>query len=134
MQTALASIGRILLFVFAFGVALYATQYWTFEVVGFLHLQPPEVLANNLYRSFFYGHVIAGPIALISGPFQFLPKFRARYLNVHRAIGKVYIVACLIGGLAALGAAQFTPAGPFTKLGFSLLGIGWLYTTISETN
>lgn len=129
MQNALTFLGRFLLFLLAFGVAFVSMRYWSFEVIDLLQFKTPEVLANQLYRTAFYGHVIFGPIALMAGPIQFLPKFRARNLATHRLIGKIYVVACLLSGLAGLAAAQWTMGGPFTKLGFSLLAIAWLYTT-----
>lgn len=125
----LHKIGYFLLFFLAFGVALFSMRYWSFEVTDILHFKTEEVLANGVYRAAFYGHVIFGPIALMAGPFQFLPKFRNRNLKAHRLIGFVYIVACLLSGLAGLAAAQWTMGGVPAELGFSLLAIGWLYTT-----
>ena len=125
----LSKLGRFLLFFLAFGVALVSMRYWGFEVVGFLQMKTAEVLADPVFRTAFYGHVIFGPIALMAGPFQFLPKLRARNLRAHRLLGKVYVLACLLSGTAGLVAAQFTPGGALTELGFSLLAIGWLYTT-----
>ncbi len=123
------ALGRFLLFFLAFGVALVSMRYWSFETIDFLQMKTEEVLSNQLFRISFYGHVIFGPLALMSGPFQFLPKFRAKRMQLHRLIGKVYIIAVLFSGLAGLGAAQWTPGGEFTQLGFSLLALSWLYTT-----
>ncbi len=122
-------LGRSLLFIAAFGVAIVSMRYWSFDQIDLLNSKSPETLSNLLFRFSFYGHVIFGPLALMSGPFQFLPKFRAKRLPLHRAIGKFYIVACLIGGLAGLAAAQWATGGSMNQLGFSLLAASWLYTT-----
>ncbi len=129
MQTVLTFLGRFLLFLLAFGVALVSMRYWSFETIDFLTMKTPEVLADKLFQVSFYGHVVFGPIALMSGPFQFWPKFRAKNMAAHRLIGKLYIIACLLSGVAGLSAAQYTPGGSFTQLGFSLLAVSWLYTT-----
>ncbi|MEO1260611.1 MAG: DUF2306 domain-containing protein [Bacteroidota bacterium] len=129
MQSTFTLLGRFLLFFLAFGVAFFSMRYWSFERISFLNLKPDEVFTDPFFRVSFYGHVIFGPLALMSGPFQFLPKFRTRNIKAHRFIGKIYIIACLIAGIAGLSAAQFTPGGSFTQLGFSLLAVSWLYTT-----
>ncbi len=122
-------LGRFWLYFLSIGVAVASMRYWSFEVTGFLNMKTPEVLNDRLFRLAFYGHVIFGPIALISGPFQFSPKLRQRRLTLHRNLGKIYVAACLLSGLAGLVAAQYTPGGWVTQLGFSGLAVSWLYTT-----
>lgn len=123
--------GRFLLYFLSIGVAVASMRYWSFETVGFLNMKSGEVLENHLFRLFFYGHVIFGPITLLTGPFQFSPRLRKRNLRAHRLSGKVYVVACLVSGLAGFGAAQFTPGGWATQAGFSGLALGWLFTTFA---
>lgn len=48
------------------------------------------------------GHLIGGMTALLIGPFQFSSSFRNRYLKFHRTLGKIYIVAIIIGSLCAI--------------------------------
>jgi len=122
-------ISWFLLFFLAFGVALVSMRYWSFETIDFLKMKPAEVLSSLWFKLSFYGHVIFGPIALMAGPVQFLPKFRQRRMKLHRLVGKIYVIACLLSGIAGLSAAQFTPGGSLTQLGFSLLAISWLFTT-----
>ncbi len=47
------------------------------------------------------GHVSGGLLALLIGPFQFWEGFRTKYLKVHRSLGKVYLIAILIGALSS---------------------------------
>ncbi|MEZ4953964.1 MAG: DUF2306 domain-containing protein [Saprospiraceae bacterium] len=129
MQNTTTLLGRFLLFILAFGVSIVSMRYWSFETIDILTMKTPEVLTNKIYQASFYSHVIFGPVALITGPFQFLPKLRIKYLFAHRIIGKIYVVACLLSGVAGLAAAQWTLGGPLTKLGFSLLAVYWLFTT-----
>lgn len=129
MQRVLTTLGYFLLFFLAFGVAIVSMRYWSFVPRDILSMKDPEVLTNLLFRTAFYGHVIFGPIALMTGPFQFLPKLRARNIKAHRLLGAIYIVSCLLSGLAGLLAAQWANGGHWTELGFSLLAVSWIYTT-----
>jgi len=47
-------------------------------------------------------HGVAGACALLLGPMQFSDRLRQRYAKLHRAVGRIYVVAALI--LAPLGA------------------------------
>jgi hypothetical protein len=43
-------------------------------------------------------HVAASGVAMLVGAFQFFKPLRARAPTLHRWIGRVYVVACVIGG------------------------------------
>lgn len=120
--------GRILIVVLAIGVGGYALQFLDFQIKGLL-LNKGELLKNTLYLAGFYVHVAGGGIALIVGSFQFFPKLRTRNLFLHRMLGRIYVIACLLSGIAGLGIAFFADGGYITKVGFLLLAIMWLYTT-----
>ncbi len=119
---------RVLIFILAYGVSLYATRFYSFEVTGLLHAKG-DLLQSLLYKVGFYTHVIMGPLALMSGAWQFLPSIRTRRPSIHRVIGYVYMIAILTSGLAALGIAPFVETGWVASLGFGSLAILWLYTT-----
>lgn len=126
---ALKLTGKFLLFFFAIGVGLFSLRYLSFEVTDILFARE-EALQNLSYYLGFYSHVFFGPIALIIGPFQFLPKFRAKNLSLHRTLGKIYVVCCLLGGVAGFMIAFFTFGGWVTSLGFILLATFWIYSTL----
>ena len=68
-------------------------------------------------------HITASGIALITGPFpQFLRPLRHRFPVVHRTIGRIHVVACLIGGLASGLIALFSTSGQW-RIGFLSLAI-----------
>ena len=52
-------------------------------------------------RWWLVGHLSGGMLAILLGPFQFISKFRNRYLKTHRLLGKIYIIAIIIGSLCA---------------------------------
>lgn len=83
-----------------------------------------------LIPAFLVAHVIFAPIALAGGGLQFFPHFRARRPDVHRMIGRVTAFAILIAGLSALGLVLSPTGRPIASLGFGLLAVLWLFTTI----
>lgn len=123
-------IGHVFLFFLCFSVAIYAMAYWGFDRMSLLLTKPEEVFSDTLFRFSFYGHIFFGPIALLSGPFQFMPNFRNKRMGLHRVLGKIYVTACLFSGVAGLSAAQFATGGTGNKLGFSFLAIAWITATI----
>jgi uncharacterized membrane protein len=107
------------------GVAGYAAQYWLAPLTG-----GAGPLDNNFGPHVLAIHALSGSVALILGPFQFLAGLRAKRPSVHRLSGKIYVTACLVGGLSGLTLAIGTQSGPVPALGFGLMAIAWLVITI----
>ncbi|MEN0130767.1 MAG: DUF2306 domain-containing protein [Brevundimonas sp.] len=76
----------------------------------------------------FYAHVCAGGVALLVGPTQFWAGLRRRRPRVHRTLGRVYLGAVAVAGVAALALAPFNTAGMVGFFGFGSLAVLWLYT------
>lgn len=76
----------------------------------------------------FYAHIVAGGVALVAGPFQFWRGLRDRHRSVHRWIGRTYLAAVAIAGVAALVMAPFNDAGLVGFFGFGTLAVLWLVT------
>lgn len=74
-------------------------------------------------------HAIASSIALLTGPWQFLPAIRRRWLNAHRWLGRIYCGAVLIGWIASLPIAAHADYGAISSVGFLILGIIWISCT-----
>ncbi|HEY8571895.1 DUF2306 domain-containing protein [Phenylobacterium sp.] len=89
----------------------------------------PDVLANLFARPWLFAHAGFAATALLVGPFQFLPKLRARRPRLHRWMGRIYVFACLGGGATGLALAIGTTAGPVAAAGFAALALAWLFTT-----
>ncbi len=74
-------------------------------------------------------HIVGAMLAVILGPFQFLPRIRSsRFLNVHRWLGRTYLIAVLVGGLGGLYMAPLSYGGLPSHLGFASLGVLWLFS------
>jgi uncharacterized membrane protein len=87
---------------------------------------PPNLAANLMARPWLWVHAGLAATALITGPWQFIPRLRVRWPRVHRVLGRVYVFCCLIGGAAGLLLASGTSAGPIARAGFGLLAIVWM--------
>jgi hypothetical protein len=77
----------------------------------------------------FYAHVGGGAIALLAGALQWLQTSRTRRSRWHRFIGRTYVSAIAIGGVAGLWIAGNAFGGPVARSGFSTLAVAWLAST-----
>ncbi len=118
--------GWTLMTFMAIGVAGYGAAAAYLSQSGQLpsmtHHYPDRIVAAAV-------HFGIGGLALLIGPFQFLPGLRARRPTLHRWAGRIYVASCLASGLAALVLASTTPAGLTAQIGFGLLGIFWIFST-----
>ncbi len=103
------------------GVAAYSSRY-------LLHppRTPAEALGNPLGVPWLFVHVAGAVTALTLGSLQFLPALRCGGGPLHRWIGRVYLLACLIGGGAGLVLAPGSFAGPVAATGFASLAVIWI--------
>lgn len=77
-----------------------------------------------------YAHLGGGALALALGPWQFSSRIRQRTVRVHRWVGRAYLLAVLLGGVGALLLTPGSMHGLVTHVGFGLLGVLWLGTTL----
>ncbi len=105
--------------------------YFSFRYdIGFL-LTKQSVLHNAIWRWSFYIHISTSLLVLIFGIFQFIPFLLFRWPNIHRLIGKIYVVlvACLsapsgfIMGIYANG-------GIWAKTSFCIISLLWFIFTL----
>lgn len=74
-------------------------------------------------------HAGGGVVALLLGPWGFWGALRRnKYLQIHRWMGRVYLAAVLVGGVAGLYMALTAFGGLPTRIGFSMLALLWLST------
>ena len=52
------------------------------------------------------------------------------YLALHRLIGKLYVVASIISGIAGIYIAFYATGGLVSIVGFMTLGVLWVFTTL----
>jgi uncharacterized membrane protein len=93
---------------------------------------PPNLVESFRARPWgIYPHVLFGAIALLAGPLQFHRGLMMKRRALHRTLGKVYVVSCLVTGGAGLYMAFFAIEGPVTRYGFGGLAVVLLGTTIT---
>ena len=102
-----------------FAVALYSTTYF---------LGPPGDRHFSRYIFPLRLHIAGGLGALLAGPWQFSGKLRARALNLHRWLGRFYLLEVALGSLAGLVMATVSEEGLPTHLGFGALAVLWFFT------
>ena len=105
-------------------IALYALRYLAPGV------QAPPVIQANAYRApWLVIHAAAGAGALLFGTIQVSTRLRARVPTAHRRLGRVYVAACMVGGLAGLVLAAGASTGSASTIGFGALALAWIGTT-----
>lgn len=102
-------------------IALVSYRYFVPSIPA-----PAQLIANPMAHPWLWVHAGLAATALITGPWQFIPRLRTRFPQVHRWTGRVYIFACLVGGVAGLLLASGSTAGPIARAGFGLLALVWL--------
>jgi uncharacterized membrane protein len=73
-------------------------------------------------------HIAGGIGALLAGPWQFSQKLRSRHLNLHRWLGRFYLLEVGLGSIAGFFMACVSKEGLPTHLGFGILAVLWFFT------
>src|SRR6266567_2791687 len=101
------------------GVVLYSTTYFL-AVPGDKHFSR-YIFPLRL-------HIAGGMGALLAGPWQFSDKLRARALNLHRWLGRFYLLEVALGSIAGFAMATVSEEGLPSHLGFGTLAVLWFFT------
>ena len=112
-------------------IGLYPLIYFIIDpTFGLLNSKSDLLLNDGLWNIGFYAHISLGGLALLIGWTQFSKRLRENNVSLHRNIGKVYLISVLISGFSGLYIAYFATGGLVSTLGFSVLAIIWIYTTL----
>ena len=117
-------VGWGIMLVLATLVAVYA-----FLGVGFPTLRSPfvaDLLSAKALRTM--GHLGAGGVAIVTGGLQFSLRLRFETPRVHRVLGRIYLVAVGISGVAGLLLAPTATGGMASHFGFGMLALLWVST------
>jgi hypothetical protein len=114
----------ILLAILALATGVIALRY------GLPQIPFPAPLPNFTVRhNWLIAHAVFSAIALLAGPWQFLPAIRRRAVSVHRWIGRIYCTAVLAGWITSVPIAAHAQTGSVASAGFLTLGAFWITTT-----
>lgn len=90
--------------------------------------EPRTVYEDNTFA--ILGHIFGASVAMILGPFQFLPGQRRRLLGLHRWTGRLYLAGVAVGSVFGFYMAWLAYGGIISSLGFATLAVLWLYTGV----
>ena len=108
-----------IMMLFSVSIAVYATRYF----IGL-----PADAHFSRYILPLRLHVAGGIGALLAGPWQFSERLRARALNLHRWMGRFYLLEVLLGSIGGFAMSIVSEEGLPTHLGFGLLAVAWFVT------
>jgi hypothetical protein len=124
-------IAWILFAVLSILIGLYPLKYLlNAGKIGILNGKPDWLLKSEVWKIFFYTHIVLGGVALLIGWIQFNVKLRLAKPLVHRFIGKIYVFSVLFSSFSGFYIALFADQGLWASLGFSCLAIIWFFTTL----
>lgn len=75
-------------------------------------------------------HLGGGGVALALGAFQLNAALRSRRIQLHRIMGRVYVVSVILSAVSGLRMAVASQGGMVAHVGFGLLAAVWLFTTL----
>ena len=110
------SLGLTALFVFITSELFLVTDYPMY------HAYRLQVIAD---RHLLIPHTLAGVSALLIGPLQFSTRFRQRHLQLHRILGRIYVLAVFVGSFTGIALAAGRPGLP----GTSMQAAAWMVCT-----
>jgi uncharacterized membrane protein len=131
MQQRIAKFGVGFMVVSAVIIALYSLRFYGVPFGHWARVDPSmrELITEIPFKAL--THMLIAPLALLSGALQFLPSLRAKYPKAHRYLGRIYVTCCVIAGVAALTMVPHALGGPVAGLGFGILAILWIGTTLA---
>ena len=109
-------LGLTALFVFITSEVMLVTDYPMY------HAYRLQVIAD---RHLLIPHTLAGIFALVIGPINFSSRIRQRYLNLHRVLGRIYVVSVFVGAFTGIALAAGRPGLP----GTSMQAAAWIVCT-----
>jgi uncharacterized membrane protein len=108
-------------------IVLYAAAYF---MPGMPMAFEPQRDVYLEHRVLLLTHIVGGSIALALTPFQLWPRIRLRWPRAHRLMGRIVASAIVVGGVAGVGMSFFAYGGPSNRVGFGVLGVLWVFTTV----
>lgn len=116
-------IGWSFMFVFATLTTIMVSRYLTMDPDVYFPDQREIYITHKVGIT---AHVLGGVVAMMIGPFQFIPALRTRKKKLHRALGITYLIGCALGGSAGLYMAFFAYGGFPSGLGLGFLAVVWM--------
>ena len=121
----------ILIVILALLVGYIPISYLLYGInEGYLALKSQAIINSKMWQLFLYTHIISGGISILIGWIQFSKKMQQKYVNLHRNIGKIYVVSALICSLSGIYVGFFATGGFIAAAGFITVACIYFYTTL----
>ncbi len=119
-------ISWILMTFLAFGVAAYAIINLVFPAFRTPFVQnifsfSPAAISIHLFGGF---------VAMVLGALQVNSRLRNRFISAHRWLGRLYVLAVIVGGIAGFILALSSYGGLVANFGFGLMAVCWVGATL----
>jgi uncharacterized membrane protein len=108
-------------------VIAFFSAYYLYRGIKFRFFTEGNLSTNAIW---YYAHLVTAIAPLLLGPFQFWPWLRVKHTQIHRTLGKIYLVGSFFGGLTALYLGV-TIELEGSKVPLFILSITWLFMTIA---
>ncbi|GIN63225.1 hypothetical protein J27TS8_32180 [Robertmurraya siralis] len=90
-----------------------------------------EMLTNrDLWTFMIRIHILLAVLSLLTGPLGVLKKIRIKSLFFHRWNGRLYVISIILNFIPGVYVSFFATGGWLSTLGFLILNILWLGTTV----
>src|ERR1700679_1487495 len=109
-------LGFTTLFVFITSEVLLVADYPMYHAYRLLVISDRHLLIP---------HTLAGIWALLIGPINFSSRIRQRHLQLHRVLGRIYVISVFIGSFTGIALAVGRPGLP----GTSMQAAAWMVCT-----
>lgn len=74
-------------------------------------------------------HALPGVFFMLIGPLQFVQRLRSKYMNLHRWMGRLFMISCMLIGLSGITIAiTFPYAGLSEQLAIYFYAIAFLFS------
>lgn len=116
---------------FAFLMIRITLPYLSFETdVAFLRIKQ-WIIHHDVWRIAFFVHVLTSMFLLIAGFTQFYNPFKNKMVNIHRTMGKLYIIVLLLlSGPAGFIMSLYANGGLLSQTAFTILSVLWVFFTV----
>lgn len=85
---------------------------------------------SGAFRSTALLHIVPAMTALMIGALQMLSALRGQFARFHKAAGWCYVLSVMLSGIGAILLAPNSLGGVMNGIGFTLLALCWIITTL----
>jgi uncharacterized membrane protein len=112
---------------------MVSVAFVAYSLPPYLHLDPATSRIKvrpdwPLHYQLLVTHILAGTVAILTGPLQLWPWLRLRHPSAHRVVGRVYVFAGAVPASIAALLIMPVSAGP---PGNAVTGLLWLACTVT---